>query len=256
MVVLASTTSVVTSGTLVAAVPVALLAGIISFFSPCVLPLIPGYLGYVTGLSASTLDPEAREEKRGRMLLGALLFVIGFSVPFITTGAFFGYFGNTLSAYKDTLNIILGSLTILFGLAFMGFLPGFTQRDFRIHRKPGAGLLGAPVLGFTFGLGWSPCMGPTLGAVMSLSMGQESPGRGALLVSFFCLGLGVPFILTAVAFRRSMKTFGWVKKHYSLVLKIGGGFLIAVGVLLVTGLWSDFVYQLQIWLPASNAVGI
>ncbi|MFE9256389.1 cytochrome c biogenesis CcdA family protein [Streptomyces sp. NPDC006879] len=239
-----------------AAIPVALLAGLISFFSPCVLPLVPGYLGYVAGLSASDLDPEAREAKRGRMAAGSLLFVLGFSAPFVSQGAFFGFFGNTLSQYKDTLDIVLGSLTILFGLAFMGFLPGLMQRDFRIHRKPSAGLLGAPVVGFTFGLGWTPCMGPTLGAVVGLSMGQQNPGRGALLMSVFCLGLGVPFILAAVAFRRSMRAFGWVKKHYAWVLRIGGGFLVLVGVLLVTGVWQQFVLQLQAWLPTSNAVGI
>ncbi|MFI8104351.1 cytochrome c biogenesis protein CcdA [Streptomyces sp. NPDC086023] len=248
------------NGALVLAVPVALLAGLISFFSPCVLPLVPGYLGYVTGLSAAEAGPGGGEAggaaKRGRMLLGAFLFVLGFSAPFISQGAFFGYFGNTLSQYKETLEVVLGSLTVLFGLAFMGFLPGLMQRDIRIHRKPAAGLLGAPVLGFTFGLGWTPCMGPTLGAVMGLSMGQDSPGRGALLMVFFCLGLGVPFILTALAFRRSMGAFGWVKRHYTWVLRIGGGFLVAVGVLLITGAWSQLVLQLQSWLPTTNAVGI
>lgn len=255
MVLAASADAVVTNGALILAVPVALLAGLISFFSPCVLPLVPGYLGYVAGLSASGMDEAARDGKRGRMLLGALLFVLGFSAPFISQGAFFGYFGQTLAVHKDTLELVLGALTVLFGLGFMGFLPALAQRDLRIHKKPAAGLVGAPIIGFTFGLGWTPCMGPTIGAVIGLSMGQESPGRGALLMIFFCLGLGVPFILAALAFKRSMTAFGWVKKHYKWVLRCGGGFLVVVGVLLMTGVWAQLVSRIQEWLPVTNSIG-
>ncbi|GGR51839.1 cytochrome c biogenesis CcdA family protein [Streptomyces netropsis] len=252
---MASTESTVTSGTLIAAIPVAALAGLISFFSPCVLPLVPGYLSYVTGLSAADLASVEEKGKRGRMLTGSLLFVLGFSVPFVTQGAFFGFFGRTLLEYQESITIALGFITILLGLAFMGFLPGFAQRDFRIHRKPAAGLLGAPLLGFVFGLGWTPCLGPTLGTVIALSMNEASASRGALLISFFCLGLGLPFILAAIAFRRALGAFGWVKKNYKWVLRAGGGLLIIVGILLVTGVWGDMVAQIREWAPGSETIG-
>ncbi|WUV84791.1 cytochrome c biogenesis CcdA family protein [Streptomyces sp. NBC_01476] len=218
-------------------------AGLISFFSPCVLPLVPGYLSYVTGITGTDLG----NAKRGRMVVGATLFVLGFSAVFVSTGALFGNFGSELQAHRQTLMRVFGILTIVLGLAFMGLVGGITQREFRFHFRPSVGMTGAPLLGVLFGLGWAPCVGPTLGAVESLAISDASAGRGALLMIFYCLGLGVPFIVAAVAFRRTLGAFTWVKRHYAWVMRIGGGMLVAVGILLVTGVWDHITYQMQIW---------
>lgn len=236
----------VLSGALVLAIPVALLGGLVSFFSPCVLPLVPGYLSYVTGFSAVDLaDAEGR--RRGRVVLGALLFVLGFTAVFVSGGALFGYAGQDLQQHHRMISEVSGALTILMGLAFLGGLPGFTQRELRSHRKPVVGLLGAPMLGFVFGVGWTPCISPTLSAVTTLSFNQASAGRGALLAVFYCLGLGVPFLLAALVFRRALGAFGWVKQHYQWVIRIGGGMLVLVGVMLITGAWDQLVAQLRYW---------
>jgi cytochrome c-type biogenesis protein len=234
------------SGALVLAVPVALLGGLVSFFSPCVLPLVPGYLSYVTGFSAVDLA-SAEGKRRGRVVLGAVLFILGFTAVFVSGGALFGFFGNHLLAHQRVISEVSGVLTIAMGLAFMGFLPGFTQRELRSHRKPIVGLLGAPMLGIVFGVGWTPCLGPTLTAVNALSMNQASASRGALLMAVYCIGLGLPFILAALAFRRAIGAFGWVKKNYQWVMRIGGGMLVVVGILLVTGAWDQLVGQLRYW---------
>jgi cytochrome c-type biogenesis protein len=238
----------VLSGALILAIPVALLGGLVSFFSPCVLPLVPGYLSYVTGFSAVDLA-SAEGKRRGRVLLGALLFILGFTAVLVSEGTLFGYFGNTLQAHQKVIEQVSGALTILMGLAFMGFLPGFTQRELRSHRKPVVGLIGAPVLGIVFSVGWTPCFGPTLTAVNALAMSddQATAGRGALLTAVYCLGLGLPFILAALAFRRTMGAFGWVKRHYQWVMRIGGGMLILVGLMLITGAWDQLVAQLRYW---------
>ncbi|MET8750455.1 cytochrome c biogenesis protein CcdA [Streptomyces sp. NPDC004667] len=233
----------VLNGALLLALPLSLLAGLVSFFSPCVLPLVPGYLSYVTGVGGADLA----EARRGRMLAGASLFVLGFTAVFVSTGALFGYFGDTLAANKDVISRVLGGVVILLGFFFMGWIPGLTMREFRFHRKPAAGLLGAPLLGVLFGVGWSPCMGPTLAAVNTLSIDQATAGRGALLTVVFCLGLGLPFIATALAFRKALGAFGWVKKHYAWVMRIGGGMLIVTGLLLVTGMWASIVNEMQGW---------
>ncbi|MCF6524714.1 cytochrome c biogenesis CcdA family protein [Streptomyces sp. JJ36] len=244
----------VLSGALVLALPIAVLGGLVSFFSPCVLPLVPGYLSYVTGVSGTDLA----EARRGRMFAGASLFVLGFTAVFVSGGALFGGFGSTLLAYQDVLSKVLGALTILLGLVFMGalgVLPRFTSREFRIQRRPAVGLAGAPMLGVLFGIGWTPCIGPTLAAVQTLAFTEASAERGALLTVAYCLGLGVPFVLAAVAFRRALGAFGWVKRHYAWVMRIGGGMLVAVGVLLVTGIWDRIVYELQVW-SSDFTVGI
>ncbi|MFF3947842.1 cytochrome c biogenesis CcdA family protein [Streptomyces sp. NPDC001902] len=233
----------VVNGALLAAVPVALLGGLVSFFSPCVLPLVPGYLSYVTGVTGTDLA----EARRGRMFVGASLFVLGFTAVFVSGGALFGNFGTTLLVHKTVITRVLGALTIVLGLAFMGVVGGITQRELRFHRKPAMGLAGAPLLGVLFGIGWTPCLGPTLSAVNFLAFNEASAGRGALLTAVYCLGLGLPFILAAVAFRRALGAFGWVKRHYVWVMRLGGGMLVAVGLLLVTGVWDHIVYQMQIW---------
>ncbi|MCX5391384.1 cytochrome c biogenesis protein CcdA [Streptomyces sp. NPDC006482] len=233
----------VTSGALLLALPVAILGGLVSFFSPCVLPLVPGYLSYVTGVTGTDLA----ESRRGRMTAGAALFVLGFTVVFVSGGALFGYFGSTLQEYRETFNTILGVLMILMGAFFVGLMPWFTQREFRFHKKPVAGLIGAPLLGALFGIGWTPCIGPTLASVNALAFDQASAGRGAILAFAYCLGLGVPFVLAAIAFRKALGAFGWVKKHYAWVMRIGGGMMIVTGVLLLTGAWDSMVATMQGW---------
>jgi len=241
----------VLNGTLFAAVPLALLAGLVSFFSPCVLPLVPGYMSYVTGVTGTDLG----EARRGRMLAGASLFVLGFTAVFVSGGALFGFFGRDLQEYKDVISRVLGVLMILLGLAFAGVLKRFGQRELRFHMKPAMGLAGAPVLGVLFGVGWTPCLGPTFAAVNALAYYDASAGRGALLTVAYCLGLGVPFIAVALAFRRALGAFGWVKRHYLWVMRIGGGMMVALGLLLVTGIWDSLMSELQSWTQSST-VGI
>lgn len=228
------------SGSLLIAVPVAVIAGLVSFFSPCLLPLLPGYLSYVSGLSGA--DLQARH--RGRVLAGATLFVLGFSAVFVSYGALFGAVGFRLLEYQNTVNLVLGVVTILMGVVFMGFIP-FAQREVRIHAIPKVGVAAAPALGVMFGVGWTPCLGPTLAVVLSLSTTAADAGRGSLLTVFYCAGLGLPFIAAAVAYRRMLGTFTWVRNHAQLISRTGGLLMIAVGVLLVTGLWQDLITQLQ-----------
>jgi cytochrome c-type biogenesis protein len=235
--------STVYSGALLLALPIAVLGGLVSFFSPCVLPLVPGYLSYVTGVSGTDLG----EARRGRMVAGASLFVLGFTVVFVSGGALFGYFGQTLQEQQGVMTKILGVFMILMGIFFMGLMPWLTQREFRFHKRPAAGLIGAPVLGALFGIGWTPCIGPTLASVIALSSQQSSAGRGAILTVAYCLGLGVPFVLTAVAFRKALGAFGWVKRHYVWVMRVGGTMMIVTGVLLLTGAWDALVQDMQGW---------
>jgi cytochrome c-type biogenesis protein len=233
----------ITDGSLLLALPLALAAGAVSFLSPCVLPLVPGFLSYVTGMTGVDLA----DRHRGRLLAGALLFVAGFTVVFVSAGVFVGAFGVFLIDHRRLLQEILGSLTIVLGLAFMGAVPWF-QRDLRVHRRPSLGLLGAPMLGVLFGLGWSPCVGPTLTAVLALSLDGGSATRGGILAVAYSLGLGLPFVLVALAFRRVMGALGWVKSHYVWVMRLGGAMLVAIGVLLVSGVWNDMTVQMQIWV--------
>ncbi len=233
----------ITDGPLLLALPVAAIAGLVSFLSPCVLPLVPGYLSYVTGLAG--VDLAEADERRGRVLLGATLFVLGFSVVFVSEGAFFGGLGAQLLVHQRTVDVVLGSLTVLLGLAFLGLIPGM-QRELRFHRLPKAGLAGAPMLGVLFGVGWTPCLGPTLGAVQALAFREASAGRGAFLTFGYCLGLGIPFLLTAVAFRRALGAFDAVKRHYTVVLRVGGGMLVIVGLLLVSGVWQQLMISLRV----------
>ncbi|MFJ2113674.1 MULTISPECIES: cytochrome c biogenesis CcdA family protein [unclassified Streptomyces] len=236
-------TETISSGALLLAFPIAVLGGLVSFFSPCVLPLIPGYLSYVTGISGADLA----EARRGRMVAGASLFVLGFSAVFVSGGTLFGYFGSTLIGYQDILSKVLGGLMILMGAFFMGLFPWITQREFRIHKRPVTGLMGAPLIGVLFGVGWTPCLGPILSAVNALAFSQANAGRGAILTVAYCLGLGVPFVLAAVAFRKALGAFARIKRHYVWVMRAGGGLMIATGLLMLTGVWDSIVQEMQVW---------
>lgn len=239
-------TEVITSGSLLLALPIAFLAGIIAFMSPCVLPLAPGYISYVTGLTGAELGEQGRT--RGRVLLGSILFVLGFSIVFVSYGVLFGSIGARLLEYQAVIDRVLGALLIVMGVAFMGMIPAL-QRERRMHMIPRWGVAGAPLLGLAFGLGWSPCIGPTLAAVQSLAFTEASAARGALLSFVYCLGLGLPFVLLGLAFSRSMRAIGWVKAHYSVVMRIGGALLLILGVLMLTGIWNDFTIWLRVSLP-------
>jgi cytochrome c-type biogenesis protein len=233
----------ITDGSMVLALPLAAAAGVVSFLSPCVLPLVPGYLSYVTGLTGVDLA----ERQRGRLLAGSALFVLGFTVVFVSAGVLLGAVGTFFLDQERTLQRVLGALTIVLGFAFLGNV-AFLQRDLRLHRRPVLGLAGAPMLGVLFGLGWAPCVGPTLGAVLSLGLNEGTAARGGVLAVAYCLGLGLPFVISALAFRRAMGAFGWVKRHYVWVVRTGGAMLICIGVLLVTGIWNDITVQLQVWV--------
>jgi cytochrome c-type biogenesis protein len=243
----------VASGSLVLAMLLAFAAGIVSFASPCVLPLAPGYLSYVTGLTGAEIAGEERGGTttvvvKSRVLLGSVLFVMGFSVVFVSYGLLFGGLGSLLLEYQSIISRILGVIVIIMGLSFMGVIPGM-QREWRMHRMPSYSVWGAPVLGVLFGLGWTPCIGPALTAVQSLAFTEGSAARGALLSFVYCLGLGLPFILLGLLFRQAAGTLAWVRRHYTLIMRIGGGLLVAIGILLVSGLWDSITIWMRTLVP-------
>ncbi|MFC7489939.1 MULTISPECIES: cytochrome c biogenesis CcdA family protein [unclassified Knoellia] len=242
-------TDTIASGALPLAVLVAALAGLVSFASPCVLPLVPGFLGYVTGLSDTALE----QRSRGRMVLGASLFVLGFALVFVLGSIFIATLGASLTLHRELLMRIGGVVVILMGLVFLGVGGASSQRRFGPTWRPRAGLLGAPVLGAVFGLGWAPCTGPTLAAVLTLSASTTNPstGRAVTLATAYALGLGLPFILAAAGIERFGAVSGWVRRHHRVIQYVGGGLLIVVGVLLVTGVWED----LTVWLRAELVSG-
>ena len=221
------------SGFLITALPVAFIAGVISFLSPCILPLVPGYLSFAAGFSAS----------RGKVFLGSVLFVLGFSVVFVSFGAIFGGLGNQLVANEGLISIILGVITIFLGFVFLGKFP--FAPTFRPTMKTTGGLIGAPILGFLFGVGWTPCIGPALAAVQTLAFQESSAARGAILSVGYCFGLGLPFIASGVFLDRSEKLRKYLVKRGNLITKIGGVFLIVLGLLQVTGLWGQLMNSMR-----------
>jgi cytochrome c-type biogenesis protein len=237
----------VTDGPLLLALPVAAAAGLVSFLSPCCLPLMPGYLSYVTGLAGDQPAGDVLERTGARLkvLVGSVLFVLGFSVVFVSEGLLFGGLGALLAEHRLGIERVLGVVTIVMGLAFLGLVPGL-DREMRVHKLPDTGLAGAPLLGVVFGLGWTPCLGPTLAAVQGLAFTQSSAGRGAILTTAYCLGLGIPFVLMGLLLERSLRAFAVVKRHYGVVKAVGGGLLVLVGVLLVTGWWDQLTIHLRV----------
>jgi cytochrome c-type biogenesis protein len=229
---------IISGGNLALALPIALAAGLVSFASPCILPLVPGYLGYVGGFAG---DGQRRD--RRRLLLGVLLFVLGFSVVYVTLTLAFAVAGLTLIRWMGLITQIVGAVVIAMGLVFIGQF-SFLQRTIKPQWKVATGLGGAPLLGIVFGLGWAPCMGPTLVAVLGLSLGSGSPSRGILLGAVYCLGLGIPFLLVAFGFNWVTGSVSWLKRHIRIINIIGGAMLVAIGLLMVSGLWSILIANL------------
>lgn len=269
----------VTSGPLILALPVAAAAGAVTFLSPCCLPLVPGYLSFVTGMAgaggsatatadgAAATAPAASAAAgsavaiaapplavtpagppRGRVVAGTALFVLGFSLVFVAYGAALGGLGHLLTGHARLLTQILGGVTIVLGLLFAGALDrfSFAGRIVRPSARPRAGLAGAPLLGVMFGLGWTPCIGPTLTAVLALSASTGTVSRGALLAFVYALGLGIPFLLVSFGFQVAMRASAFFRRRARLVTRIGGAMLVCVGLLEVTGAWSTFMAWLQV----------
>lgn len=232
----------VNSGPLLLAAAVAALVGLVGFLSPCVLPLVPGYLSYVAGLTGDVTAAQRHAQRR--MLAGAALFVAGFSFVFVTAGTLFGTLGATLTEHQRQLQIVLGIVTIAVGVAFLGFVP-VLQRERKVHWLPSAGLVGAPLLGLVFGLGWLPCLTPTLTAVYSMAATEGTAGRGAVLSVAYCIGLGIPFLLVAWGAGWVTGAVGFARRHARLISRIGGALLIVIGIALVTGVWDHWITELQ-----------
>jgi cytochrome c-type biogenesis protein len=225
---------VILNGSLLAAMPIALLAGLVTFLSPCVLPLVPGYLGYVSGAAQS----------KSKLVLGAVLFVLGFTVVFVSLGVLAGSAGLLFFANSFGVQFVLGLLVVVFGLAMIGQFD-FLQRSIKIPFSPKVGLAGAPLLGVVFAVGWTPCIGPTLAAVLTIASTTGDPVRGGILATVYSLGIGIPFVLIALGMRWAGSSVAFVKKHLRAFNLFGGGLLILIGLLLMTGLWGQFLTWMQ-----------
>jgi cytochrome c-type biogenesis protein len=224
---------------------------------------VPGYVGYVGGLAAANAGARSaaaggtttavRAPGRGRVVGGVALFVAGFTAVFVALMAAAGMVGSYLVRYEDVLTRVLGVVVILMGVAFLGGI-GWLQRERRLHVSPRTGLWGAPLLGIVFGLGWTPCLGPTLAAVQSLALDEASATRGLVLGIAYCVGLGVPFLLVALGLQSSQRMLGFLRRHRLAIMRVGGGLLILIGLAMVTGLWGSVTSLLQSWISGYTTV--
>ncbi|HLS25335.1 MAG TPA: cytochrome c biogenesis protein CcdA [Beutenbergiaceae bacterium] len=243
------------SGPMLAALPIALLAGFISFASPCVLPLVPGYVGYISGMSGADILGTAENVRRSRVRLvaGVSLFILGFTAVFVLLTMALSTAGLFLVRWQDLITRLLGVLVVVLGVAFIGRIP-FLQRQRRLQINPKTGVLGAPVLGVVFGLGWTPCMGPTLAAVLALAHQAADPGRALVLVIAYCLGLGVPFVMVAMGLKSSERMMGFLRRHRVVIMRIGGVMLVLIGLALVTGLWGALTQWMQGYIAGFETI--
>ena len=293
-------TNLVSAGPLIVALPIALAAGMLSFFSPCCLPLVPGYLGYLSGLAGNEVTPDhepdppdrhggprptpetravavgapsapvallappntgtaATRARSSRTLLAAGLFVFGFSAVFVSYGALFGGAGFALQRHQVAVTRALGVVTVVLGLLFAGVITSLpwlrvAARTARLRYRPRWGLSAAPVLGGLFAVGWTPCIGPTLAAVLLLSSDTGTASRGALLAFGYAIGLGVPFLLIAGAFQHALKAMAFARRHAVAITRVGGGFLAGIGVLELTGAWTTLVVWVQVHLVSGTTL--
>ncbi|MCK6080145.1 cytochrome c biogenesis protein CcdA [Microbacterium sp. EYE_5] len=253
--------SIVFDGALWLAIPIAALAGLVSFLSPCVLPLVPGYLGFLggavtpqaerrgaasraEGAVATATKPRVAAPGRGRLLGGVLLFIAGFTVVFVSMGLFAGTLGRVFLEYQELITRVLGVVVIVLGLVFLGVF-GFAQKIYRPQLRQNLGLVGAPLLGLAMGIGWAPCIGPTLAAILSMAYSQADPGRAGLLAVAYSLGLGLPFILLALGANWATRSVAFVRRHIRVVNIVGGLLLVVLGVLMVSGAWTALMSAFQ-----------
>ena len=234
---------IVLSGSLLLALPIALLAGLVAFASPCVLPLVPAYLGYVGGMTK--LPEPGQRGGRGPLLLGVLFFVLGFSAVFVGLSIAFASVGALLGTQLDLITRIAGVVVILMGFVFIGQV-SFMQRNLTLPVKAATGIAGAPVLGVVFGLGWAPCIGPTLIAVNALALSVGDIGRATVLAIAYCLGLGLPFLALALGLHSATKAMSFLRRHIRIINISGGAFLMVIGLAMVTGLWQQLMSMLLV----------
>ncbi len=235
------------SGNFLVAAALALLAGLVSFLSPCVLPLVPGYLGYL-----ATVSGNSTATKR-KAVLATFLFVLGFSAVFTSYGIFFGSLGSLLFSYANLIERFLGVLVIILGFGFL-FQSGWLSRSYKINFKVKSGVWGAPLLGALFAFGWTPCIGPVLAAVQTMAFSEGTAAKGAALSFVYAMGLGIPFLLLAFIYERSITTVQFLRKYQLVFMRFGAIVLITIGLLLVTGLWSELTINLRIWIAQFTPV--